>query len=82
MPIYDYKCVDCGKVSEILVMHSNEGKIRCPECGSGNVVKLPTASYMIKTASRVPGTTCCGRTERCDSPPCSTGDTCRRDIRR
>jgi hypothetical protein len=26
-----------------------------------------------------PGTTCCGRAERCETPPCSLDDTCRRD---
>jgi len=80
MPIYDYKCIDCGTVSEILVRYSDEGEIHCPQCNSGNMVKLPTASYLIKTGTGAPGTTCCGRTERCDSPPCSTGNSCRRDV--
>jgi len=82
MPIYDYKCIDCGDVFEILVRQSGEKEIYCPECGSGNVVKLPTASYVIKIGAGVSGTTCCGRTERCDSPPCSSGDSCRRDIKK
>ncbi|KPJ89363.1 MAG: hypothetical protein AMS17_02345 [Spirochaetes bacterium DG_61] len=81
MPIYDYSCSDCGKVSEILVHHTAEDVIRCPECGSSHVKKLPVAPYAIRNGSRAHGTTCCGRTERCDSPPCSKGDPCRRDRR-
>ena len=77
MPIYDFSCQDCGKVSEMLV-HSTEGHAaRCPACGSENLERLISASYMIKMSASTSGTTCCGRTERCESPPCSTGEKCR-----
>jgi hypothetical protein len=26
-----------------------------------------------------PGSTCCGRSERCDTPPCSNDGKCQRD---
>jgi putative FmdB family regulatory protein len=79
MPIYDYKCRDCGKISEIFLRSLNES-VKCPECGSENMEKLISASYAIKMEGHYsPGTTCCGRTERCDSPPCSTGGVCRRE---
>ncbi|HEY33092.1 MAG TPA: zinc ribbon domain-containing protein [Dehalococcoidia bacterium] len=77
MPIYEFKCLDCSQVSEVFV-RSSEQALRCPDCGSGNLEKLVSASYMIKSGSQAAGTTCCGRNERCDAPPCSTGDTCRR----
>ena len=77
MPIYDYKCGDCGKVSEIF-LRSADSEVRCPDCSSENMQKLVSASYMIRTDTSAPGTTCCGRTERCEAPPCSTGDICRR----
>jgi putative FmdB family regulatory protein len=77
MPIYDYSCRECGKVSEILV-RTSEGEVRCPHCGSGDMGRLVSASYSIKMESADPGTTCCGRTERCETPPCSSGDVCRR----
>ena len=78
MPIYDFRCQDCGKVSEILVRGADDGSIRCDECGSGNVEKLISSSYIMRMDAPRRGTTCCGSTERCDSPPCSSGDTCRR----
>jgi putative FmdB family regulatory protein len=79
MPIYDYKCRECGRVSEVL-QRSLEGEaIKCPHCGSEDVEKLMSASYMVRMGRDGGGTTCCGSTERCDAPPCSTGDVCHRD---
>ena len=78
MPIYEYKCLDCGEVSEIFLRNSNSEIAKCPFCGSGNLERLLSASYAIKMNAPTPGTTCCGRTERCEAPPCSTEGTCRR----
>jgi putative FmdB family regulatory protein len=77
VPIYDYKCRDCGTVKEVLVRRL-EDRARCPECGSEAMEKLVSASYRINMNASAPGTTCCGRAERCDSPPCSTGRQCHR----
>jgi putative FmdB family regulatory protein len=77
MPIYDYSCRECGEVSEVLV-RALEGNARCPHCGSENIEKLVSASFSIKMSTAEPGATCCGREERCEKPPCSTGDTCGR----
>ena len=79
MPIYDYRCNQCGKISEILVRNSHEEGIRCPVCDSQSVERIISASYIVKTETRAPGATCCGRSERCETPPCSTENTCCRD---
>ncbi len=78
MPIFDYKCQDCGKVLELFLRSPDSEDIKCPNCGSNNLEKLISASYTIRMGASMPGTTCCGRTERCEAPPCSTGDICRR----
>jgi putative FmdB family regulatory protein len=78
MPIYEYKCKDCGMAFEALVRSFDSEAVRCPGCGSGNMERLISASYMIKMGAAAPGTTCCGRTERCDTPPCTTDDVCRK----
>ncbi len=75
MPIYNYRCQDCGEVVEIF-LRSFDARPRCPQCGSENLEKLVSASYAIKMTDSAPGLTCCGRTERCESPPCSTGGAC------
>ena len=77
MPIYEYRCLECGKISEIFLRSSNES-VACPICGSKNLEKLLSASYAIKMNAPVPGRTCCGRTERCERPPCSLDGSCRR----
>ena len=40
MPIYEYKCMDCGKNFEILVFGKNDEKIICPGCKKSNLKKL------------------------------------------
>ncbi len=79
MPIYEYKCLDCGKISEIFLRSPNTETIECPICRSKNLQKLVSASYAIRMDASMPGRTCCGRTERCETPPCSSGGACRRD---
>jgi putative FmdB family regulatory protein len=78
MPIYEYRCQDCGESFEILVRGRTE--IACPYCGSALLSKLLSVPYLSsgRTARRA-GQTCCGREERCSAPPCSDGGTCRRD---
>ena len=77
MPIYQYKCQQCGEVSEFLVPSSSDSKtLACPGCGTHNLEKLIFAPNIVKGNASAPGTTCCGRTERCKTPPCSTNDRC------
>jgi len=79
MPIYEYRCQRCGQVSEFLVKTVSGGQnLSCPRCGSGDLEKLLSAPSLLKENTASPGHTCCGRTERCETPPCSTDDRCQR----
>ncbi len=78
MPIYDFRCKKCGKVSEIFLRSPDRQATRCPSCGSECLEKLFSASYLVRGETGAPGTTCCGKTERCERPPCSTDEVCRR----
>ena len=76
MPIYEYQCLDCGQICEVLVAPSGAGAepVRCTSCGGRNLEKIMSAaSFVVGTDSRPAGRTCCGRQERCAAPPCSTG---------
>ncbi|MDD3581815.1 MAG: zinc ribbon domain-containing protein [Desulfobacca sp.] len=42
MPIFEYRCRDCGKVFEQLVFGSDP-TVECPECHQSNVEKLMSA---------------------------------------
>jgi len=82
MPIYEYKCRDCGKVSEFLVgVTKDEPEIKCAFCKSKKLDKLFSQSF-VSTGNRIIGSqggkTCCGRAERCDTPPCSGDGVCKR----
>jgi len=79
MPIYEYKCQECGRISEIFLRSLNSQNIQCRLCGSRKLERILSASYALRTDNATPGMTCCGRTERCETPPCSVDDTCRRD---
>jgi len=80
MPIYEYRCKECGKVFELFHKGLETGEVSvCPDCGSKRLEKLVSApAAVIIGGSHSKGTTCCGKTERCDSPPCSTDGTCKR----
>lgn len=77
MPIYEYRCARCGERVEVLVRSMSASPV-CPECGSRLTEKLFSTPHILSSTSRrQPGHTCCGREERCDAPPCSSGDPCR-----
>ncbi len=64
MPLYDYFCEDCGRVSELLVNISMD-RPQCSFCGSHNLKKLISAHSSLSGAphSKLPGagdTGCCG----------------------
>ena len=80
MPIYEYRCQDCGKISEIYFATFNQNKpLNCSHCGSDNLTKLFSTPSVNVRKDVSNGLTCCGRTERCSTPPCSDGQSCRRD---
>ena len=81
MPIYEYRCNQCGKISEILIgVSSGSEMLACKYCGSNDLIKiLSVSSFTVTDSGRVPGTTCCGREERCNTPPCETVGACRKD---
>ena len=45
MPMYEYKCLDCGKESELnLSMNEHDrGSVKCPACQSTRMEQLISA---------------------------------------
>ncbi|MGC9059503.1 MAG: FmdB family zinc ribbon protein [Candidatus Aenigmatarchaeota archaeon] len=50
MPIYTYKCINCGKVFDFLFLKSSE-EPKCPQCGSKNLEKQVTAPGSVRVGS-------------------------------
>ena len=64
MPIFEFACLDCGKVNEILITGSEE-QPHCKACGSQNIKKLLSvpSSFSGTSKTSFPGpkdTACCG----------------------
>jgi putative FmdB family regulatory protein len=80
MPIYEYKCQDCGNMTEVFQRGGTAKIVVCSHCGSGELEKvISVPGAILKERKSAKGKTCCGRDERCDTPPCSSGGACRRD---
>jgi len=82
VPIYEYRCKNCGKVSEFLE-GVGEGKVEklCRHCGSRELTKIISVSYVSSSGHFIgsqDGKTCCGRDEPCETPPCSDDGKCKR----
>ena len=78
MPLFDFLCSDCGKISEILIASSNE-KAKCISCGSGNVKKMLSAPSSLsgEASGKMPGpgdTACCGSSP--DQADCAGPGSC------
>jgi len=78
MPIYEYRCNHCGTISEFLVGVSSKSEtLTCKQCRSSQLQKMLSVSHSLKSEKRSPGHTCCGKEERCSTPPCSTDTGCK-----
>jgi putative FmdB family regulatory protein len=82
MPIYEYKCNKCHRISEFLVgIGQGSGEIKCRHCGSSELERILSGSHVVMGkggSGPYHGKTCCGREERCDAPPCSADGECTR----
>ncbi|MFH0990421.1 MAG: zinc ribbon domain-containing protein [bacterium] len=69
MPIYDYRCVDCGGTYD--VYHKTKEVIEdviCPSCGSTQHKKLISAASVSMSGS--------SSSNYPSAPPCETGGEC------
>jgi len=51
MPRYRYECLSCHQEFVTLVMPSAESEVRCDNCGSAELNKLPPRSFCGKSTS-------------------------------
>ncbi len=59
MPIYEFRCLNCGKSFEKLIFKKEEEREqKCPYCGSEKVEKLISGFYSCKKSSF--GSSCSG----------------------
>ena len=80
MPIYEFQCDECGGTAEHLMGPGDGESIVCNSCGSTKMTRILSAPsfFSLPPSEQMSGRTCCGREERCQTPPCSDGGACRR----
>ncbi|GAK57744.1 regulatory protein, FmdB family [Candidatus Vecturithrix granuli] len=81
MPTYEYECIMQGHRFEQFQGSNDAPVATCPECGgpvrrllgtgTGFIMKGSDASPSASSIQCGREQTCCGRTERCDRPPCN-----------
>lgn len=47
MPLYEYRCPDCGETFEKIVRMGSDDAPRCPSCGAANAKRLVSAPARI-----------------------------------
>jgi putative FmdB family regulatory protein len=76
MPIFEFKCLDCDKYMEILVMNQQEKvEMACAHCGSGNLERiLSTTSHTItgSPTGQPADSGASSQTRTCSSGSCTT----------
>ncbi len=77
MPIYEYRCENCGQISEFLIL-GRQDPLLCKQCGSRDLTKLLSAHNTVIAPSRGPSESssggCCGAPNSCGTPgSCCSG---------
>lgn len=87
MPTYEYECQSCGYRFEQFQKMSDLPVKVCPECGAPvrkligagtGIIFKGSGFYATDYGHQSAGRTCCGRTERCEQPPCTDTGRCER----
>lgn len=66
MPIYEYRCKDCGTLCEVLEKADSKASHVCPECGKSDMEKQ-FSTFGVSMESSAPSAPACG------SGSCSSG---------
>ena len=75
MPIFEYRCRDCGAVTELLVR--SDTTPACEGCGSHALDKLMSAHSVGSPVGGIaPVPTCCGRERTGGTAPCGSPGGC------
>jgi putative FmdB family regulatory protein len=61
MPIYEYRCGDCGKKIEILQTMAQGEPANCPSCGGTSLTRVMSVAFTPRSKTSDPGMchTCC-----------------------
>ena len=76
MPIFEFKCLNCDKYIELLVMNKQEEvEMTCSHCGSGNLERILSTTNHTVTGSNSghpDNSRASSQTRTCSSGSCTT----------
>lgn len=74
MPIYEFRCLECKEIFEVIVMAGNEDdEIKCSHCGSQTFERvLSSGSIAVGSSPSAPGQQGGLQERTCSSGSCST----------
>lgn len=74
MPIYEFKCLNCQELFELLVMQNDEVlELRCPKCKSEDLDRvLSSTNYSMNAGAA--GSQVSSQTRSCATGSCTTYD--------
>jgi putative FmdB family regulatory protein len=76
MPIFEFKCLDCDKYLEVLVLNKqDEVEMACTHCGSGNLERILSTTHHTVSgdgSGQTNGSRAHSQTRTCSSGSCTT----------
>lgn len=54
MPVFDFKCQECGHKFDIVVSNRNKDQVKCPNCGADKVQQLLSAFSSPRSSGSLP----------------------------
>lgn len=49
MPVYEYRCTECGQPAQVYRRYSDTVSPNCPSCGSSKLVRLISSVYVVQS---------------------------------
>ncbi len=68
MPIYEYRCLNCGELNEFLVGVGKEEELKCKKCSRRDLTRLLSIANVSSSHPSARDGECCGLTNPCDNP--------------
>ena len=73
MPIFEYKCQQCGHVTEVLQKSRKAAKQVCAQCGSSDTKKMLSGFAVGQGKSAAPACDSCAAGPACGAGGCPGG---------
>ena len=75
MPIYEFKCAQCGRFIEMLLKSSSETvEMKCPDCGAENLERVLSSTSYVMGEGAPASTGVSSQTRSCSGGNCTTWD--------